>query len=97
MNISILHELGVEEALKRIKNLVTEFKAQNGDKVTDVKESWVNDTAYFSFRILGFFVEGNLYVKTSEIHLDGKFPIAALPFKKIVEKDIREKAQILLS
>ena len=97
MNISVPHELSVNEATKRIKNLIMEFKAQHGDKVTDVKEAWVDVTACFSFRVLGFFVEGNLYVKASEIHLDGKFPIAAIPFKGMVERDIKEKAQVLLS
>ncbi|MBW2194947.1 MAG: polyhydroxyalkanoic acid system family protein [Deltaproteobacteria bacterium] len=97
MNISVPHQLSVKEATKRIKNLVMEFKTQIGDKVTDVNESWVNDAACFSFRILGFLVEGNLYVKASEIRLDGKFPIAALPFKGMVERDIKEKAQVLLS
>ncbi len=97
MSISLPHELGVKEATKRIKSLLMEFKTQIGGKVTDVKESWVDDTSSFSFRILGFSVEGNLYVKASEIRLDGKFPIAALPFKGMVERDIKEKAQVLLS
>ncbi len=97
MKISVPHSLGVNQATNRIKGLIGRLKSENGDKISDIQEAWDDNTAHFSFRIMGLFIQGDLFVEPSRILLEGKYPIAALPFKSMVERDIKDNAQTLLS
>ncbi|NVM22007.1 MAG: polyhydroxyalkanoic acid system family protein [Desulfobacterales bacterium] len=97
IKISVPHNLRVDEVRDRIKNLLGEFKNKTAYKVSRIQESWVDGTAHFSLRIMGFFVEGSLYVEPSRVRLEGKFPVAALPFKSMVQRDIIDSARKFLS
>lgn len=94
--ISVPHDLGEDEARNRIKGFVKTFVREKGQPVSDISESWVDHTACFSFRIMGFFIEGSLHVEESCVRLEGSFPLAALPFKKGVERDIRDMAKKMI-
>ena len=96
MTISVPHNLGSEEATNRLKRLSKTLVEENHSILSDIHESWVDHTAHFSFRIMGFSIEGSLYVEDSQMRLEGKFPLAALPFKKGIEKDIRNAARKLM-
>jgi hypothetical protein len=97
MNITVPHELGKDEALGRIKNLLGDMKQQYGDKVSDVQEHWVDDGGSFSMKAMGFKLSGTLKVTNNEMILDGDIPWAAKPFQGTVEATIRERAERLLS
>ena len=97
VNMSIGHELPSAEALKRIKRLLAHTKKQYGEHISDLKESWKGSTGEFSFRVMGFLVEGTLDVRNREVVLDGKVPWAAMPFKGKIETMIREEAEELLT
>jgi hypothetical protein len=96
MAISVPHNLGADEARNRIKCLSETLVRENQGKISEMQESWVDHAARFSFRILGFSVEGNLHVEESHVRLEGKFPLAGLPFKKGIEKDIKNTARKLM-
>ena len=96
MDLSVSHELGAEEATKRLKRLSKTLVEENQGILSDIQESWVDHTAHFSFRVMGFSIQGSLYVEDSQVRLEGKFPIAALPFKKGIEKDIKSAAKKLM-
>jgi hypothetical protein len=97
LNVSVKHNLGKEEATRRIKHLIDEMKNQIGDTVSNVQESWIDNTATFSFHVMGMAVEGALYVEPLQVQLVGKLPIAALPFKAKLQKDLECKARQLLA
>ena len=97
MAISVPHNLGADEARNRIKRLAETLIRENKGKIKDIQESWVDHTARFSFHVLGFSVAGSLHVEESQVRLEGKFPLAALPFKKGIEKDIKTAASKLMS
>ena len=96
MQICVSHDLGADEATNRLKRLSTTLVEENQSILSDIHESWIDHTAHFSFRIMGFSIEGSLYVEDSQMRLEGKFPLAALPFKKGIEKDIRNAARKLM-
>jgi hypothetical protein len=97
MKISVPHKLSVDEARSRIKTLLREFKNETAYKISKIQESWVDGAAHFSFRIMGFFVQGSLYIEPSRVLLEGKFPVAAFPFKSMVQRDITDSARKFLS
>ena len=97
MTIVIPHALTVEEAMGRIQNLLTDIKKDYGDRVSDLQEQWSDDRGEFSFRAMGFAVSGTLQVRPGEVVLNGKYPLAAVPFKSKIESMIRDRATQLLA
>lgn len=97
IKISVPHQLGAEEARKRITKLLGETKAQYGDKITDLEETWVDNRGQFRFKAMGFSVSGNLEVEPSRVQGELNLPFAALPFKSKIESDLSIRAKALLA
>jgi hypothetical protein len=97
LEMSIQHRLSQDEALKRIKNLLSETKKEHGDKIGDLKETWDGNIGYFSFNTKGFDISGTLTVGLSTVELHGKIPFVVSLFKGKIIRAIDEKAAELLA
>src|ERR1700756_2275277 len=97
LEMTIPHNLPQEEALKRIKNLLSETKREHGDKIQNLEETWSGNEGNFSFKAMGYDISGTLTVKPSSVELHGKIPFAVSLFKGKITKAINEKAKELLS
>lgn len=97
INLSVPHSLPQEEAKTRIVKLIAETRAKFGSQVSEVKETWQGYTDTFSFRVMGFSIEGQFDVQPSEVLIDINFPWSALPFKGLVESEIVKHARELLA
>ncbi len=97
LNLAVSHSLTQDEALKRIKNLLSDVKTQFADKISDVHEEWDGNVGKFNFSAMGFPVSGTLTVKTSQVEISGHLPFAAILFKGKIESTIRERAETLLA
>src|SRR5207244_2877738 len=97
LEMNIQHRLSQDEALKRIKNLLTETKRDHGDKIANLKEEWKENVGTFSFTAKGFDVSGTLTVNRSNIELKSKIPFAVSLFKGTITSAINEKASELLA
>ncbi len=97
INVDIQHNLDKNEATERVKGLLNKMKTDYGDMVQNLEESWTDNKASFSFKAMGMAIKGILDVDDSNVVLDGKIPLTALPFKKTIEDKIREEATKLLS
>ena len=95
--VTVPHELGKEEALNRIKGILVQAKAQYGDRISDLQETWTTDGGTFSFRAMGFKIGGNLVVTDRDVQITGDYPFAAIPFKGTIETTLRERAERLLA
>lgn len=96
MKIVVDHTLEKNDAKERIKNLLTNLKNEHGDKISNVEEKWNDSSADFGFKIMGMQVKGKLEIGEKNVKVNGNLPLAALPFKGLVERTIKEKAQELL-
>lgn len=94
--VSIDHNLGKQEALERIKGMLSGVKEKYGDQVTDLNESWTDNGGHFSFKAMGFNISGDLLVTDSTVDVDVEIPWAAKPFQGAMETTIRERAERLL-
>lgn len=94
--INVPHELGKDDALTRIKDILVQAKAQYGDKISDLQENWTDDGGTFSFKAMGFKISGAMTVTDSNVEIVGDYPFAALPFKGTIESTLRERAERLL-
>jgi hypothetical protein len=97
LDMSIPHRLPKEEALKRIKTLLSETKKDHGDKISGLTEEWNGDTGRFSFSAKGFDISGTLTVTDSTVNVHGKLPFAVSLFKGTITKMINDKASELLA
>lgn len=97
LKISVPHSLSRQEALGRIKDLLSQVKAKFGDRVANLRENWTEDLGEFGCTIMGFDVSGAVRVEAGHVHIEGKYPFAAIPFKTKIENTILERAKSLLS
>lgn len=97
MNINIPHKLSNDEALSRIKTLLTKLKTEQKDVVSNVREEWNGNKGNFAFTAKGFDVEGVITVNEGMVDIDAKLPFALSLFKGAISKFIKDKAQDLLS
>jgi hypothetical protein len=97
LSLNIFHELPKEEALKRIKGLLTKLKTEQGDIISDVKEEWNNDKGNFAFSAKGFDLSGAIQVTESGIDIDARLPFAVSLFSDKIKKIITEQAASLLA
>ena len=97
LDISIPHELSQEEALTRIKRLLSEAKRDHGDKIDKLEENWEGNTGTFSFSAKGYDISGNLVVQPNSIELTSTVPFAVSLFKGMITSMITQKAKELLS
>jgi len=97
IDLSMNHNLSQEEALGRVKTLLSNVKTQFADKISNLEESWNGNEGEFSFKAMGFSVSGTLVVAGNSVYLKGNLPFAAGFFKGKIESTIREHAEKLLA
>jgi len=91
LKLAFPHQLGQEEAVARLKNLLTKVKDKYQDQVSNLSESWNENTLTFSFTTYGFKVAGDVIVEPTEVRLDGQIPFAAMVFIGKIESALREQ------
>ncbi len=96
LHMTVSHNLTQDEAVKRVKNLLKDVKAQFADKIRDLHEEWDGNVGKFHFAVVGFPVSGTLHVKTSQLEISGNLPFAAMLFKDKIESTIKDHAEMLL-
>jgi hypothetical protein len=72
----IEHQLGQEEALKRVKD-----SCSWAHSFSDLKETWSHNTMEFTTSIQGVQISGNIEVTDNALLFNGKVPLVALAFK----------------
>src|SRR3989344_1548211 len=96
LDISVSHKLPQQEAILRIRGLLSDLKEEFSGQISGLRETWNHDTCTFSFSTMGFHVSGTLTVTKKNIRLTGRLPLAAMPFRGMIEKAIKERATQLL-
>jgi hypothetical protein len=97
LDLTIPHQLSQEEALKRIKNLLSEAKRDHADKIDHLEEKWDGNKGTFSFSAKGYDVSGMLEVLPHSIELTSTVPFAVSLFKGMIASMIQQKAKELLT
>lgn len=96
ITLSIPHGLSADEAKTRITGFIEQARQQIGG-ISQFKETWAGNVGTYSFRAVGFLVEGRLEVLQEILQVEVEFPFAALPWKGKAETEIRTQAVALLT
>ena len=93
--ITLSHNLGKEEALRRIKPALS--KASETFPVLNVEqEVWSGDRLDFRVRALGQLAAGNVLVSENNVRLEVTLPWLLHKFGQAVQKTIAARGRILL-
>ena len=97
MKVTIPHGHTKEEAVLRIKSLLTELKTKYADRIRDVQETWEGDRGNFSMSLGGFSASGTIDVHPSDIEVIIDLPFFASMFSKQISDLVEEQAKKVLS
>lgn len=95
--LNIPHSLPREEALSRIKQLLTNLKQEQKDNISNVQENWQDNKGNFSFKAKGFDLSGDIQVTDKEVQIHSELPFALSFFKGMIASMITNKATELLA
>jgi hypothetical protein len=96
IEIKIPHTIGQEEALKRIKGLMTNLNVEHSKTIKNVKEEWSGQEGNFSFSAKGFQVSGKIYVGVDTVRISSRLPLVLSFYKNTITKTIWAKGTELL-
>ncbi|MBA4148374.1 MAG: polyhydroxyalkanoic acid system family protein [Verrucomicrobia bacterium] len=97
VNVSVPHQLGTDEAKRRIQGLIADAKSKFGNQASDLRENWTDNRNDFGFRAMGIAVAGSMEVQPSTVDIRLDLPFAALPFKGKIQKEVSDRARQLLA
>jgi|SRR6478735_6182645 len=97
LNLNIPHKLSKEEALTRIKGLLSNLKEEQKNLVSDVQENWQDNKGNFSFKAKGFSLAGDIVVHDSNVQINSDLPFAVSFFKGMISDVITQKTKELLA
>jgi hypothetical protein len=97
ISISIPFSIGQDEALRRVKTLLPEIKAEHEKDLTDFAEEWDGNGCKFSFRGRGVKISGAIFVSAFSVDLAATVPFPASMFAGKIDAAIRERATKLLT
>lgn len=97
LKMSVAHQLGAEEAVKRIQRFGEMLKEKYDGQFKDLEENWVDNALQFALSTFGMKVKGQMNVEDDAVNIDGDLPFAAMMFKGKIEKDVREALEKILS
>lgn len=94
--VSIPHDLGKEEAVRRLKGGLGRLRAGFGNSVSVVEETWTGDHLDFSWRVLGQSASGGLDVAEDHVRIEVQLPWLLAKLGEKLTGTIRQHGQILL-
>ena len=72
--VSIPHNLGKQEARKRLETGIGQLRHSFGDKLTSISDTWTGDRLDFDVKALGQAVSGNLDVMEDSVRVEVQLP-----------------------
>ncbi len=94
--VSIPHNLGREEALRRLKGGMGNLRSQFGDKLTKLEDKWTGDRMDFDVRALGQSVTGHLEVFNDSVRVEVQLPWVLSMIVNKIRPFIEKQGQLML-
>ena len=88
ITMATTHNLGREEAARRLKEKFDLVREHYGSHVNNLRENWSDHTFSFGFKAMGMGITGTVQVDDASVKLDAKLPMAAMLFKGSIERQI---------
>ncbi len=97
LSMDVPHQLGPEEALRRLRKKLDSVRDQFGGQVSDFRENWSENELAFGFSAVGMKIAGTVAVEASNVKVAAQLPFAAAMFKGLIEQRIRDELDAVLA
>lgn len=95
---SFPHSLDKDEAVRRLRERISTEKINKSNVVTVTKEVWTNPyNLDFAMSVLAYRIDGSLEIGDEEIKLTVNLPMGAVMFKGMIESQISQQMELMLS
>ncbi|MCG7393616.1 polyhydroxyalkanoic acid system family protein [Microvirga sp. ACRRW] len=94
--VSIPHNLGKAEALRRLHGGMSGLKSQFGDKVASIDESWTGDRMDFRVGAMGQNVSGNVLVMDEQVRVEVQLPWLLAMIAEKAKSFIQKQGTLML-
>jgi hypothetical protein len=91
------HELTQQEARSRLERFAEMLEEKFKGQVSDLEQSWEDDTLRFRFKTYGIQINGGIAVTDKALDFAGELPFAAMMFKGKIESEFREQLERLVA
>lgn len=92
MRIAVSHHTTKEQARVKVEQRLSGLLSQFGGHAEDLKHEWTGDTLQFKGKARGMKVEGTVEITDSEVIIDGKLPLIAMPFEGRIREAVHREA-----
>lgn len=96
LSVTVNHDLGSENAKKKLMRRIEELKSDYEGKFT-LDSSWKDDFLEFHLKAAGIKTDGYLNVTESEVSVSGTLPVSLAVFRGKIEKTLKAELEKLLS
>ncbi len=96
LTLSIPHQLGRDEARRRIQDQLAQLNGQYGHLVGAVQQSWYGDRMEFRVTAAGDSVSGRVFVENREVRVEVELPWMLAMLGGVLRREIERKGQQLL-
>jgi hypothetical protein len=93
----VRHQLGKEKAAERLKTFLDQVAEHYKDQVSHLDGQWNDNRLTFELTTYGFNISGAVTVEEEVVVLEGRLPLAALPFRGKIEQTIASELERELS
>lgn len=97
LTIQIPHDLGKEEATRRLQQHFHDIKQRFEQHVSDFEEEWNGHSMQFGFRTFGLKISGLVESAPAEVKVSAELPMAAMMFRGTIERQIRDELAEMLT
>ena len=97
LEVNIPHQLGQEEALRRMKQKADFLQKTYGAQATESRQDWTDNVLRFAIQAMGFKINGSVTVEETEIRLHAELPLMAMAFKGVAERRIRQELEQMVA
>ena len=94
IKLEIPHQLSAEEARSRLERFTESLPK---DQVSDLEQSWNDNTLNFGFKTYGIKIDGDLTAADEKLLVNVELPFSAMMFKGKIESGIRKQLERLTS
>lgn len=95
---SFPHSLGKEEATRRLRERISQERINKSNVAEVTKEVWRDpNNLDFAMTVFSFRVDGSLAIGDEDVTLDLNLPMGAVMFKGMIESQITQQMELMLS
>ncbi len=95
--VEVPHQLGREEARRRLQDGIGKLKAAFGDKVTSIEERWTENRLDVSIKAMGQGISAALDVEADRVRVEVQLPWMLAMLAEKAKGYIAKEGQLLLT